>query len=135
MRLVIVTLTILLKYSWSDNHPITWSWLYTNNKNHNFLRIPLDLRSQLLHCPSLLFWKRNCLSEKKFPKAFNVLELGRMIWINCYFRDKNNIWNDYVPNLYEMYASESLEQNICRLQKVNDKCSNAVAQDYMYLRK
>lgn len=33
----------------------------------------------------------------------------------------------------KMYSSESLEQNTCKLQRVNDKCINAVAQDYMYL--
>lgn len=33
----------------------------------------------------------------------------------------------------KMYSSENLEQNTCKLQRVNDKCLNAVAQDYMYL--
>ena len=32
-----------------------------------------------------------------------------------------------------MYSSESLGQNAHKLQGVNDKCINALAQDYMYL--
>lgn len=32
-----------------------------------------------------------------------------------------------------MYSSESLEQTTRKFQRVNDKCINAVAQDYMYL--
>ena len=32
-----------------------------------------------------------------------------------------------------MYSSESLGQNAHKLHGVNDKCINALAQDYMYL--